>query len=99
MPTLILPWFEQGHLRNYFQGYNTEIDASQRTRWVGPIPFFYLDHSERLSQISEVSDGLAYLHKMGVIHGGLRGVRICADAKTDSNFDNLSCLLGESPFV
>ncbi|KAK7685552.1 hypothetical protein QCA50_011419 [Cerrena zonata] len=59
LPTLVLPWFERGNIRNYLQRNDVESNVGQRFTW-----------------ISEVASGLAYLHKNGIFHGGLRGERV-----------------------
>jgi serine/threonine protein kinase len=67
---LVSNWISGGHLLGYIQK-NSDAD---RLGLVG-VPPLCLSHTYSHYQLSDVADGLCYLHSCNCIHGDLKGVR------------------------
>lgn len=67
---LISDWMSGGDLPQYIR----DNPGADRLRLVSVSCILYVPCSLRL-QLSEVANGLSYLHSCNVIHGDLKGVR------------------------
>lgn len=68
---LVSVWMPGGELVEYIE----RNPSADRLSLVGLLPPYSVGWRPYLSQVSDVADGLSYLHSHGVIHGDLKGVR------------------------
>jgi len=68
---LVSPWIDNGHVHQYLSR-NPDAD---RVLLVKNIHIFNVIADSRIStKVLDVTEGIRYLHKEGVIHGDLKGV-------------------------
>ena len=76
---LVSSWMPGGDLPTYIKK-----NASASRRGLVSIPPAVLSHAHPHRQLSDVANGLCYLHSCNVIHGDLKGVRDCSELRFSS---------------
>jgi serine/threonine protein kinase len=69
---LVSPWMERGNLHDYLD----EFRQKSRLPFVSSL-LHSTDNSSPISQISDVANGLAYLHGLQIVHSDLKAVGFC----------------------
>jgi len=69
-PQLVSEWVSGGDLPNYVE----TNPIADRPRLVG-VPALCLSHAYFRRKLSDVAEGLCYLHSRNMVHGDLKGVR------------------------
>ncbi|KAG8881195.1 hypothetical protein FRB98_004507 [Tulasnella sp. 332] len=68
-PWLVSPWFSNGDVMSYLQGYSEEKQGRPLDRW---------------KLVRQVAEGLAHLHSQQIVHGDLKGTNVLVDLNGDA---------------
>lgn len=69
---LVSPWMENGNVNDYLNS-NPETPRLPLVR--DSIHQFGFGFDEHFPKVYDILDGLAFLHRHGIVHGDLKGVR------------------------